>query len=1126
MKKKIIGLLLAIAQLLALCVIPAYALGETAEVVFDKTITSTGFENMQMQRYTSVERDDKKGIQLEGKDGSLYIMFKFDKNVFGESTDPQPMKMTVEYFDEGKGHFGMSYFGASELNRNVDNYSDSGIIKLEDTKKWKTADILVDDMLLGQWSNGLDCRFCLWNVLHKFSAAPVIIRSIKFEKVFPTVPIKVDAVSEYTGNMFDINEEKVFNFELENITDIDGKAKVSYYSVDNTGKKLCEGEFETEVDAREKKTETVKLENADDKYGLYGIHIKTDSTFEGIEENYVSEKVEKYSIFDKFDEKDTRSKDYFVATHSTGYTEKTQEKANALAWAGFAGPRDSPLNWRTVEVAKGVMEPDEVGIKYLEQCKELGLKMIIRPGYNNPLYEPDIPFKFGIIPHTRETSEAYGNYAVWLYKNWGDAIDSIEVWNEPNSASTIAGGGFNYYGVDSPKGDGSVYAGFQNVVYETIKKQCDVPVVGISAAEGQDWYFKQVFDNGGLDSMDEISDHPYQWSEHFDLEKFINKYVKLKDMMKEYGRDVPITLTELGMSSADANYSTRDERMQACYGIEAYITGKGEELIYKMTYYNLCEKGDRPDNREDNFGMIGYEKAETPFAAKPLYIACVGVNRMLSTAEPTGKIKKDANIYCYNFKRADGQNVVAMWACKQDESISLDLGTSTAKMYDLYTNEVATLSSNDGIFNIKLTEEPIYLMGNFTKFEEASTAGISAGANEIEAVAGDIFTVDYTSADGGNYDVEVEAKGQVSVVENNGIKNGKGTLSLKLADTAQGRQEIYVKALADGAVKYMDKLVVEAVKPIELSMETSQVSKYDSSRWQANITIMNKSYTNSISGKVTLVSPKEALPYANTPEFSILRPRESVTLHINLDPMLEKRVREMSLKVELDSGYTETITETVDFTSARYTSKKPTIDGEISAGEWIGTWITADEEVNASTSKYANWTKENCSVDANMMWDEENLYFSAIVTDDTFYNAETDPQRLWAGDSIQMGFEDKLDSNEAFMYGDQVSGMTEIGIGLIAGKPVFWRYNSLYGKESGLVENCEIAIKRVGNETIYEAILPWSEIYEENHPPRTKMRFSMLVNDHDGESRNWIEYTGGIATKKDALLFGKMTLYK
>jgi len=78
-------------------------------------------------------------------------------------------------------------------------------------------------------------------------------------------------------------------------------------------------------------------------------------------------------------------------------------------------------------------------------------------------------------------------------------------------------------------------------------------------------------------------------------------------------------------------------------------------------------------------------------------------------------------------------------------------------------------------------------------------------------------------------------------------------------------------------------------------------------------------------------------------------------------------------------------------------------------------------------------------------------------------------------------------------------------------------------------EDAKLAVVRYPTYTVYECVIPWSEIFYDGYKIDTNKtyRFSCMTNDSDGLGRKaWIEYTSGIGKAKDATLFGNMTFVK
>ena len=214
-------------------------------------------------------------------------------------------------------------------------------------------------------------------------------------------------------------------------------------------------------------------------------------------------------------------------------------------------------------------------------------------------------------------------------------------------------------------------------------------------------------------------------------------------------------------------------------------------------------------------------------------------------------------------------------------------------------------------------------------------------------------------------------------------------------------------------------------------------------------------------------------------------------------------------------------------TVAKYAEVKPKIDGEIEPEAWKNnTWMYADkaEQLKENTG----WTgPDDLSGRASLMWDEDNLYFAAVVTDNIFYQPYAG-WNTWKADNIQMGV----------FYGEEsytVSGQRSTTFNELSmahtpqGNEVYRTLSQDNYYKAGKFENAEICITRKGDKTIYEARIPWEGFLLPGQRPKEgdKLGFSYMINESDGGNRNgWIEYASGIGATKDTSLFTWLTLLK
>lgn len=136
-------------------------------------LTNTTIRLGDSNNFSIVERNGRKAVKTNNKTEALYIYVNInDDIVYDGSYD---LKVYVDYFDEGNGHFSISY-----AKRDGEQWDVSDDVKLTDTGEWKTACIEVPAAKCDN-SNGGDFRVALWDGVHGLSPEDVIIGGIKIE---------------------------------------------------------------------------------------------------------------------------------------------------------------------------------------------------------------------------------------------------------------------------------------------------------------------------------------------------------------------------------------------------------------------------------------------------------------------------------------------------------------------------------------------------------------------------------------------------------------------------------------------------------------------------------------------------------------------------------------------------------------------------------------------------------------------------------------------------------------------------------------------------------------------------------------------------------------------------------
>ena len=200
-------------------------------------------------------------------------------------------------------------------------------------------------------------------------------------------------------------------------------------------------------------------------------------------------------------------------------------------------------------------------------------------------------------------------------------------------------------------------------------------------------------------------------------------------------------------------------------------------------------------------------------------------------------------------------------------------------------------------------------------------------------------------------------------------------------------------------------------------------------------------------------------------------------------------------------------------------------DGKIDKNEWNSTLLAEDRGSRYTTLiKGTKWNgTSDLSVKHKVMWDEDNFYMMAMVSDNVHYTSQSDPSSMWQDDGIQFGI---LANKEETLDAASLA-FTELCISANPSGDKIYRHSSASGKAVGLVENYELKIGRENGCTIYEMRIPWTELLSDSHKAKSgdEYAFSFLINDNDGAGRKgYMYYNDGIGGDKLASLFGKLRL--
>lgn len=954
-----------------------------------------------------------------------------------------------------------------------------------------------------------------------------------------------DLSTEHAGNIFDGDNEKKFHLKYKNVLNSPVKANINYevYNVD--GNKVDEGFIGSSElkPGEEKETDFVAKVT---RYDCYDLYIKSELEIEGEEQKYKCEtKNIMFSVANKLDEGDELNQTIGVNIREFG-PEGWETGKELLLQAGVSGFRKD-FKWENVEpypAIPGKYDPNPKNHSYYKDAVSSGLEnMIILDNGVNVLYsdtgENWNKLSF-VSDDTPKRWEGYKTYIDYLSKSekYKDEVTYWQVLNEPN---------WHF----SPE----FYCKVLKTTYEIIKKNDpDAVVVGLNTGSVPwSWIEEcfQIMDGKCNEYMDVIAIHPYDfdqgeyrtvltntnpWSTVLRDYLLEDKISQLKDLMAKYNCDMPIQVTELGITSTP---KVRSMRGQAADCVQMVAVMTGLESIQKYFWYGFenssvrgyeyVRAGNATEFTEANFGLVGNKEDPVPYAAKPAYIALTGYNKLIGNAKVVDKIVKDKT-RIYKFQKADGKQIIMIWRDEQSENVSLKLGTGSIDVYDIYTNHEGTIKSGNGIYDFTANLEPIYISGDFKSFELTDGNIVVDNAN-VTSVVNDICTFNYTDKRNRNLRIEAQGTPYAKIEKVTDIKNGKGSVVVKTMNGAFEEEAVTVKIYSGENLVYYGKayaVIKEGGLKASYSVGDDPMG---TKRTVINLSVTNETAGNELSGIVEVDFTKLGGKVEKRRVIG-LKPGETKTVYLNLPktPYIKNVASTAQIRMGGGFGIDKEVSIIQDISVAYNTTGKK--DASVFDGNYETVSVfAADDEYAAkayeSVFKQTWGGTGDCSFKGSLLWDEENLYIKCEVKDDIHYQTD-EGTNIWKGDCLQIGVQDAAMIGQG--VGDTQKKFAELGVALSNGKKQAYRWSAhpSTSMNVGNLENYDLKVERTGTRTIYKFAIPWTEIIgKATVKEGDTYRFSIIANDNDGqERRGYMALTDGIGDAKDAERFSKIILVK
>lgn len=1089
-----------------------------------------GIEKIALKDNTSPDTVSRKGTKawlMDSSNSAINIIledsFKSKKN------DGSVYTVEVDYYDSGNGWFRM-YYDSLTLDK-----MDGGTLYTSAKDMWETATFVIDD---AEFNEGVDKKYDISlslqayvNLKTQTSSTPIAVKAIRITREAAKNPVYVTSTTNKTGHTYRwFDKEKLVSNTFSNLTDKELEVDVTYRLVNPEGREFFSKTEKMSFLPKEVKESTLdigEVEHCD----IYTYEVSVDG-----EEISSTRKPLQISVI-KTDPDGIRNEGLYFAEHINGLAEERMlQGLEMLSLGNVYGTRGTIYGFRA-RIEKDTYNWNiHTSKPFLDKVKEYGMEYIaILFGSLGDYYGMSLTD----MPSTDEELEGWRIYISSIAEFLKNYTNSYEIWNEPNIQH------FNprfFDNVDGNGGEAADYAKLYNIAYEEIKKiNPDAKVAGPSLANvgggDAEEYFAGALEAGLNTKIDAFALHPYTYN-GASLEKAskLSAVQWYRDELAKYNANVhpEIWHTETGYTLPDKLIGKRPE-IQGAYNSRAALTYKAYDLGDKIVLYNYDKKGTIMTDRESQFGHVtgGNEAQEmygTYFVPTRSYLMIAGMNYIMAETEADGIYNsKDENVRVYKFRSSKfNKDILSLFRVDRDEDVTLKLGADKVTCYDSMGNPTEIVGKG-GIFTFTAEEAPKYIVGDIQMVEYVDNPIVELDKISVQSVKGDDITIKVKNNSGKKIKTQIIAPMEIEILSEGDFGSQSKDSSIKVRNNRDtGNRSILEIMFLDEADNVIQQSFINFITEelISASLMTELASKGGKEIWYGYLDITNHSESKIIKGSANFLSP-DFLKATGNVKISEIPKGCTRRFKFRLPEITRKQQYKVEYNLTFESG--ETFTELADltFTVATYAKTKPVIDGILSPNEWnYEMSMYADSADNIKNIK--GWRGiGDLSGKSSVMWDEENMYMYAEVTDDVF-NCSYPPGSLWQGDSMQFGV---FYGEENYVaIGQAATSFHEIGIANTLDGEVAYRYSAQDGSwPTGVMDGAEVAVVRQGNKTIYEFSVPWKKLLREEDEIKenSMLGYSFLFNDNDGSGRRgWIEYAGGIGSGKDTTLFTYMKLIK